>query len=109
MKKIALLAPLLRWSRPRLGGHDRAATCTPAGDSTTCVDAPQTPTTTVDSTDVSDNNVSDNQVAAASESLPNTGGPNAMLLGGAAALARRWWRHGRRGPPPSDHLTPLSA
>jgi LPXTG-motif cell wall-anchored protein len=38
------------------------------------------------STTVQSNDVSDNQVAAESESLPNTGGPNAMLLGGALAL-----------------------
>jgi len=42
--------------------------------------------TTPQSSTVQSNDVSDNQVAAASESLPNTGGPDATLLGGALAL-----------------------
>jgi LPXTG-motif cell wall-anchored protein len=86
MKKIALVPAAFVVGSLALVAPAQAATCTPSGASTSCVDAPQTPTTTVDSTDVSDNNVSDNQVAAASGSLPNTGGPDALLLGGAAAL-----------------------
>jgi LPXTG-motif cell wall-anchored protein len=52
-----------------------------AQDSTTppSVQAPK-------STTVQSKNVSDNQVEAAQASLPNTGGPNAVLLGGALAL-----------------------
>jgi LPXTG-motif cell wall-anchored protein len=86
MKKIAATGSVLAAVALSVFGAMGAAQAADGDSSTTDVSPPQlTPNdTTVQSEDVSDNSADAPSSAA---TLPNTGGPNELLLGGAVALA----------------------
>jgi LPXTG-motif cell wall-anchored protein len=85
MKKIAAAGSVLAVVSLSVLGSVGAAQATDDGDSSS-VSPPSVspPTSTVQSENVSDNNASSPTTAATT--LPNTGGPNEVLLGGAVAL-----------------------